>query len=98
MKKNVFHARQSKTPPNMLLYKAQLVPNPAQDRFAVQVNGAMPGIEVRLKITELNGRIVKETTVQNGNVLAHSFQPGMYICQVFIGDELADTLKLIIIP
>lgn len=91
-------AARSTTPPKTSLYKAQLVPNPAQDRFAVQVNGAVPGAEVRVKISALNGRVVKEATVQNGNVLAYSFQLGMYICQVFIGDELADTLKLIIIP
>ncbi len=79
-------------------YKASIVPNPAQDQFSVQVEGAAANAMLRVQVIAPNGNIVRDASIQNGQVLSHAFAPGLYICRIYIGKELANVVKLVIIP
>ncbi len=79
-------------------YKASIVPNPAQDQFSVQVEGAAANAMLRVQVVAPNGNIVRDASIQNGQVLSHAFAPGLYICRIYVGEELANVVKLVIIP
>ena len=82
----------------MTRYKVGIVPNPAQDQFSVQVDGAAVNAMIRVKVVAANGKVLRDATVQNGQVLTHAFAPGFYVCHIYIGEELADVVKLVIVP
>lgn len=79
-------------------YRVSVTPNPAKDRFTVLVQGTAAGALLRIKVTALNGKLIHQSTVQNGEVLVCSFTPGLYLCQVFVGEEPVDVVKIIVLP
>jgi len=79
-------------------YKASIVPNPAQDQFSVHVEGAAVNAMLRVQVVAANGKVLRDATVQNGQVLAHAFAPGFYVCHIYVGEELADVVKLVVVP
>ncbi len=81
-----------------IAYKANIIPNPAQDRFAIQVQGATPDAILRVEIVSISGAVLANLTVQNGHVLSQSFSPGLYLCHIYVGEDPADVVKLIIVP
>ncbi|MCY7327860.1 MAG: T9SS type A sorting domain-containing protein, partial [Saprospiraceae bacterium] len=81
-----------------IAYQASILPNPAKDRFLVQLHGAAPYAILRVKIMGMNGVVFKETTVQNGQMLPIDGVPGLYFCRIYVGEMLADVVKLVIVP
>jgi len=77
----------------------KVVPNPAKDRFSIQASGVPANAVLRVQITDLNGRVLKDTRVQNGEILAYAFSPGLYLCRVSTGDgPAAQVVKFVILP
>jgi len=77
----------------------KVVPNPAKDRFSIQASGVPADAVLRVQITDLNGRVLKDTRVQNGEILAHAFSPGLYLCRVSMDDApAAQIVKFVILP
>jgi hypothetical protein len=79
-------------------YEIKVMPNPAKDRVSFVVSGALPDATFFVQIFDLNGKIVKELNVRNGEVLTHAFSPGLYFCRAHMGEEPVQTVKFIIIP
>ena len=79
-------------------YSASIVPNPSQDQFRVQVEGGASNAMLRVQVVDANGNVVRDASVQNGQVLAHAFAPGFYVCRIYLGEELANVVKLVIMP
>lgn len=79
-------------------YEIKVMPNPAKDRVSFVVSGASPNAAFFVQIFDLNGKIVKELNVRNGEVLAQAFLPGLNFCRVHMGDEPVQTVKFIVIP
>lgn len=78
-------------------FKVSLVPNPSNDRFALFMSSLPIGTSLILKVCDANGKMVKELSIFNGEVVLHSFSPGFYFCHIYVNDEIADVVKLIII-
>jgi hypothetical protein len=79
-------------------YRASIIPNPSQNQFSVHVEGVLTDAMLRLQIVSSNGILVNDCLLQNGQVLSHAFAPGFYFCRIYVGDKLADVVKLVIIP
>jgi len=79
-------------------HKVSVVPNPARDVFVLTVQGVNPGEILRLQIWDVNGILEKELLVTNGAAIPSVFIPGLYFCRVYVGEEPADVVKLVIIP
>ncbi len=79
-------------------HKTSIVPNPVQDQFSVQVEGAAVNATLRVQVISSNGIVVRDVSVQNGQVLVHAFAPGFYVCRIYVGKELAGVVKLVIVP
>ncbi len=79
-------------------YQASILPNPARDRFTVQLQGTAPDAMLRVQITGMNGAILKEMILQNGSMLPINCLPGLYFCRIYVGEMLADVVKLVIVP
>jgi len=79
-------------------FKVKVVPNPAKDRFSVQASGVPEGAWLHVQIADLNGKILKDARVRNGEVLAYAFAPGLYICRVLADDAPAKVVKFIVVP
>lgn len=79
-------------------HKVNTVPNPARDAFVLTVQGVNPGETLRLQIWDADGILEKELLVTNGAIVPTPFNPGLYFCRVYVGEEPADVVKLVIIP
>ncbi|MBL7795047.1 MAG: T9SS type A sorting domain-containing protein, partial [Saprospiraceae bacterium] len=79
-------------------FSVKVVPNPAKDRFAIQATGVAADALMHLQIADLNGKILKDVRVRNGEVLAYTFAPGLYVCRVLAGDAPARVVKFIVVP
>jgi hypothetical protein len=79
-------------------YEIKVIPNPAKDHVSFVVPNASSDAVFFVQILDLNGKIVKELNVRNGEVLSQAFLPGLYFCRVHMGEEPAQTVKFIIIP
>lgn len=78
-------------------FKVKVVPNPAKDQFSVQASGVPEGAWLHVQIADLNGKILKDARVRNGEVLAYAFAPGLYFCRVLVGDVPAKVVKFIVV-
>lgn len=78
--------------------KVNVIPNPARDAFVLTVERVNPGAMLRLQVLNANGVLEKELLVANGNLVHSSFNPGLYFCRIYIGEEPVDVVKLVIIP
>lgn len=79
-------------------YEIKVMPNPAKDRISFLVPGASPDAVFFVQIFDLNGKMVKELNVRNGEVLTHAFSPGLYFCRAHIYEDPVQTAKFIIVP
>lgn len=79
-------------------FNVKVVPNPTKDQFAIQATGIATDALMHLQIADLNGKIRKDACVRNGEVLACTFAPGLYICRVSVGDAPAQVVKFIVVP
>lgn len=79
-------------------FSVKVVPNPTKDRFSIQATGVPTDALMRLQIVDLNGKILKDTRIRNGEVLAYAFAPGLYVCRVLAGDAPARVVKFIVVP
>ncbi|MBC7778134.1 MAG: T9SS type A sorting domain-containing protein [Phycisphaerae bacterium] len=78
-------------------FEATLAPNPSYDQFTLQVSGLPMGSNMRLKITNPNGKHLKEFRVQHGETITHALSSGLYFCYVFVGEELVEVVKLVVV-
>ena len=79
-------------------FSVKVVPNPAKDRFSIQATGLPTDALMHLQIADMNGKILKDARVRNGEVLAYAFAPGLYLCRVLVGDVPAKVVKFIVVP
>ncbi len=77
--------------------KVLLVPNPTLDHFTLRFSGLPISTPITVRIFDTSGKGYKELIVHNGEILSHSFAPGLYFCHVYIGEEIADIIKLVVI-
>ncbi|MCW5922879.1 MAG: hypothetical protein KIS77_11080 [Saprospiraceae bacterium] len=82
---------------NHTAHQVSIAPNPARDVFTLWVQGVEPGEMLRLQVLNANGVLEKELLVANGAAIPSAFNPGLYFCRVYVGEEPADVLKLVII-
>lgn len=79
-------------------FSVKVVPNPAKDQFSIQASGVTENTWLHIQIADLNGKILKDTRIHNGEVLAYAFAPGLYICRVSAEDTPVQIVKFIVIP
>ena len=79
-------------------FSVKVVPNPSKDRFAIQAMGIPADALMHLQVVDLNGKTIKDTHIRNGEVLAYSFAPGLYVCRVSAEGTSTQTVKFIVVP
>jgi hypothetical protein len=79
-------------------FAVKVVPNPAKDQFSVQASGVPEGAWLHVQIADLNGKILKDTRIRNGEVLAYAFAPGLYVCRALADDASYKVVKFIVLP
>lgn len=90
--------QQSTKPLERVSYQTTLIPNPARDAFTLTVKGINLGEMLRLQVLNANGIVEKDLRLANGSIVSAAFKPGLYICRVYVGEEPADVVKLVVIP
>jgi hypothetical protein len=66
----------------------KVYPNPSQTLFNIQLSQGF-GSEVRIRVTDLSGRVIEELKVVSGSLIqiGHHYRPGMYIAELNSGDQ-----------
>lgn len=90
--------QQNAQPSGSMPYHTTLAPNPARDAFTLTVKGVALGEMLRLQVVSTNGTVEKDLRLANGSSVSGTFKPGLYICRVYVGEEPADVVKLVVIP
>lgn len=75
-----------------------LIPNPAKDRIQILVPDAAVDALLQVNIGDASGKLIRQITCSNGDLLFLQLPGGVYYCKVQGPDNLLQTVKLVIIP
>jgi len=90
--------RSAKSSVAHISHPATLIPNPTRDAFSLIVKGIVIGEMLRVEVVNSNGIVESDLNLPNGSAISAAFKPGLYICRIYIAEELAGVVKLVVIP
>jgi hypothetical protein len=76
----------------------KVFPNPARDRFTVEMDGMEPGTEYQVEVINMLGQTVTRIPAISGSTLidASDYEAGVYWVRIQIGDDYAATEKIVV--
>ena len=79
------------------LWNASVFPNPARDRFQINVNGIADGTVANGQLVGPNGQVVRKVIIRNGanQVDCRNLSAGVYSLQVWVGNT-QESYKIIL--
>lgn len=83
---------------NGMDYQITLSPNPAKDQVLIKVQELANGVPIQVQVYDLNGKLFRNITLNNGDYCRPSLNNGIFICRVYQEGKILGYAKLVIIP